>query len=274
MQNRIHEVRHINARKILMAQCNGLIKQFALKLNKKEQQCSNFLRENSPVNIGDSIARQIETTFGYPDGWLNHHVTGAESITDSDNFQTITLFAELNKIIERIGASAYNCRSDVASLITYKNTLNAVYKLKRISLSVKADMEQTALNYVGEIVGRKLQADAEIDNDINAILCDDCCFILHDLDMTLAQKTVRNLHIFRTYPKIMKVYKYTPIVVDGNYHVFIILYMERTVSGLYTAQFEQSKALSQLKSMSDANIQKSVIPPVLEGYLDDNPTFN
>jgi len=56
---------------LLKKHCNGVIKEFASKLNKNERQCSNFLREKNPHNIGNMIARQIEMAFGYPSGWLD-----------------------------------------------------------------------------------------------------------------------------------------------------------------------------------------------------------
>lgn len=273
MQNSRHEIRHINSRKILTVQCQGMIKEFARRLGKKEQQCSNFLRENKPVNIGDSIARQIESTFGYPEGWLDHEVTGSESITDSDNFQTVTLFAELNKIIERIGASVYNSRSEVATLITYSNTVNAIHKLNRVSLSVRTDMQNTAMEYVAGIVTDKMGLDVNVDNHAEGLVCGDCFFSLSRLFNAQSAK-LHEMYIFRTYPYVKRLYQYTPTIIDGEYHVFIIRSLDATGTDKYQGQGEQAAALKKLKSVSDVNIQRGSIPPILIDCIDDNPDFN
>lgn len=272
MQNTVHETRHINSRKILSAHCNGMIKNFAMKLGKKEQQCSNFLRENKPVNIGDAIAQQIESTFGYPEKWLDYVVSDDKGITDNSNFEVITLFAELNKAIEHVGLGAYKSNGDVAPLIIYSHSMTAIDKLKRVAASVQVECENTAIDYVSRLVVKELRKDFTVDHETKGVYSDNC-FLMLDQTSDITRLKLREMYIFRNYPTVEKIYKCTPVIIDGEYHMFIIKHIDVTQS-VSSFKGTNATALRKLKCKSGLVFARSSIPPILTECIDTNPDFN
>lgn len=62
-------IRYANTR-ILVDQVGG-ITNFALKIKKSQSQTSQFAGENPIKGIGNKVAREIESVFGKPHGWLD-----------------------------------------------------------------------------------------------------------------------------------------------------------------------------------------------------------
>jgi phage repressor protein C with HTH and peptisase S24 domain len=65
----IAQIRRDNARD-LSNKCHG-ISAFAEKLGKSQSQISSMIGTNPTKNIGNKIAREIETAFGLPHGWMD-----------------------------------------------------------------------------------------------------------------------------------------------------------------------------------------------------------
>jgi hypothetical protein len=276
MQNNVHEIRQANSRKILAIQCGGKVKQFAVKLGKKEQQCSNFLREKNPVNIGDSIARQIESTFGYPLNWLDYKVDGSEGITNSVHFEIMTLFADLNKSIDHIGTKAFKSISETATLITYSNVNTSIDKLRRISLSVKSEHELGALEYTSKVVSERLKKECVVDEGYQGFYCQNSFFILNNWS-NVKQTKVTEMYIFREYPSVQNIYDYTPFVIDGRYRVFITKYWDAQESSIFNddnfCDKPMTLAIKELKYTLGTVIQRRDVPPILIDCIDNNPDF-
>ena len=115
---KVYEIRHKNARKVLQLNCDKSIKLFADRLDKKEQQASNILRENNPANIGDKIARQIEETFGYSIGWLDiddHHLSLNQS---NEELDILSHCERIKESIKHIGNIIYDEMELKSSIVT------------------------------------------------------------------------------------------------------------------------------------------------------------
>jgi SOS-response transcriptional repressor LexA len=69
LMNTISEIRLSNARN-LAAECNNLA-EFSRIIDREPTQVSRFMGANPTKNIGDRIARHIETKCGKPKGWLD-----------------------------------------------------------------------------------------------------------------------------------------------------------------------------------------------------------
>ena len=63
------EIRYLNVRK-LVADFGG-VSALADKLNKTQAQVSAFAGEKPRKGIGNKVARDIETTFDLPRGWMD-----------------------------------------------------------------------------------------------------------------------------------------------------------------------------------------------------------
>jgi hypothetical protein len=66
----ISEIRRANAR-ALVSRIKGGQAELARRANMSDSQVSQLLGDNSTKNIGNLIARRIETVFELPKGWLD-----------------------------------------------------------------------------------------------------------------------------------------------------------------------------------------------------------
>jgi hypothetical protein len=98
----MNSIRKSNALKLLKKHCNGVIKEFANKLDKNERQCSNFLREKNPHSIGNMIARQIESAFGYPVGWLDIEEELEQLKVESVGVEYASIMEQLESALSKI----------------------------------------------------------------------------------------------------------------------------------------------------------------------------
>lgn len=102
------DIRRANALKLLKKHCNGVIKEFANKLGKNERQCSNFLREKNPHNIGNMIARQIEVAFEYPVGWLDIANEVEQKQIESVGTEYTSLMDSLAVVLSKLNQKIFN----------------------------------------------------------------------------------------------------------------------------------------------------------------------
>lgn len=65
------EIRRANARTLLASECGGTPTVFAERLGKALSQVNHIIGPNPTKNIGTKLAREIETVFGMPRGWLD-----------------------------------------------------------------------------------------------------------------------------------------------------------------------------------------------------------
>jgi|GEM_PF-6364277 len=141
-QIKLFKIRHINARKTLQVNCNNSIKLFANKLGKKEQQCSNFLRENKPVNIGPMIARQIESTFNYPTGWLDKPDRVIELDDSKEDTQILSAFWRTKEALNELTTHVINGLDPHVAL----RALSEMNKLSKQVSRLRNSINQTSID--------------------------------------------------------------------------------------------------------------------------------
>ena len=113
----------------------------------------------------------------------------------------------------------------------------------------------------------------KIDYDTYGLLCDDCFFVDKYI-IKSQQANVIEMHILRHHQNVQRIYQFTPVVIDGKYHVFIVKHLDKSLKEQYNDQYEHVLALKQLRSVTDVNIQKGSIPSILLDCIDNNPDFN
>lgn len=243
----LSEIRHNNARRILKNNCNGKVITFASKINKKYQQCSSFLRLKNPVNIGDKVARQIESTFGYKSGWLDVGSEHTQELMNKNNSSLVYSFERIKDALDDINSKVTNGLSGCDTMYMHRMLHSIGGRITRSRLSVTHDVLELC-QYQLQMYLESIGINAEWDDEVRGFISGNSAFCVQTpFERRHAHRRYMHFNSLKSkYDIAEDVYEVRPLQTNGG----ISLLFEHVTffENKYTAKesFELSKLKSEL----------------------------
>jgi hypothetical protein len=205
------KIRHTNARKILVEECLNSMKVFADKIGRSEQQCSNLLREKTNVRIGDKLARLIERSFGYPEGWLDTDTEGVDDMLTLEGIKLVNMFNNLSDCVDELKTFSIEHHSFYNHSRFCQKLNKNISALLKINRHAKSDFMDAVAEKL-EVLLLQLGHEVTYDSRIGGFMSEDALFILSDpLDRrSVHTRYLNTLRVSERYKDGHKVYEVIP----------------------------------------------------------------
>jgi plasmid maintenance system antidote protein VapI len=269
--NEISKRRHDRARKILIDQCNNSVKEFAKRIERSEQQASNFLRENTKTKIGDKLARIIERSFDLPDFWLDVNNDSYENKNLS--MKLISDFSDARKALQNILERSDDDAISNANLhFTLKSIANLKRKVNHIFNLYFMKYEASVLYQLQDVLNSK-NLELIFDEELNALHNESFIFILETKFTTRAFRNnyLRNLNMSYLFnqQKIFRVYPFFTIDDDLSFYFVEVDEMMQKIGEHIASELRLKKQIQD-----NNKIDLSSIDDELTMNINNHPSLN
>ena len=269
MSDSISMIRHRNARKILETKCSGTIKEFAKAVGKSEQQCSNFLRMRNPVKIGDSVAREIEFAFGFPNKWMDLEDHKDQEIAEYVNADILSHFREVDDAVRHLSTLVIDGVSFADSVLIAEFGAYSIERFQKLLRHVRHDLLDECKKML-LLVARKLQLEVVTDEPYSVydVITKDAVFKI------ITNKDEGNYHSYPltslATPKDKLAFEVFPIILHGKPELVIIEDRSMKVDNLTeTDEYRVFEVVTMIKEFDD-RCNTDILTP----YLNTHPLLH